>query len=385
MPVPLDMDATATERPSGFPAAAVVKLPYGCKLPETEERKATRGRKPMPGSDAKVASSLTAMVSKLEDLEQLLDVLMDGVVILDGEGRFLHLNRGAEKAFGISRQEIKGRSFWEAPTNLRLESDPREENGKLLFKKVLQEGETLSSMRLTLDRPDGTSGFYLVNATPWRRDGERLGMLAVFTDVTETRRAERERSRVHAKLEATVQSLAHGVIIYDADGAIVSANPKAEEITGFPAETFSLSFADRWGQLQVETPEGKTLAPEQMPMVRALRGERLSGAVLVFRHSPERAAWVAVNAAPIICEGETVGAVVSFSDLTDLHRLRQRDETFMRMVSHDIRLPLTVIHGTLNCCGQGSDRPTSRIWPPAPMPSSPPPERRNGSSTTCRN
>lgn len=37
--------------------------------------------------------------------------------------------------------------------------------------------------------------------------------------------------------------------------------------------------------------------------------------------------------------------MVSFSDLTDLHRLRERDKTFMRMVSHDIRLPLTVIQG----------------------------------------
>ncbi|MBI3976968.1 MAG: PAS domain-containing protein [Chloroflexi bacterium] len=78
-----------------------------------------------------------------------------------------------------------------------------------------------------------------------------------------------------------------------------------------------------------------------------MHGETVRGGVAAL-HRPhdQSTVWVSTSAAPIRApDGAVMGVVSTFTDITELHELQQQREDFLRMVSHDLRAPLTVIQG----------------------------------------
>jgi signal transduction histidine kinase len=87
----------------------------------------------------------------------------------------------------------------------------------------------------------------------------------------------------------------------------------------------------------------RPLALEESPPARALRGEIVRGAHLRVE-GPGGTAWLLASAAPIRAPDGTVwGAVLTLSDVSDLHHLETARDDLVRMVSHDLRTPLNAI------------------------------------------
>jgi len=127
---------------------------------------------------------------------------------------------------------------------------------------------------------------------------------------------------------------------------MVRMNPAAARMTGFTPTEFSLSPTERAAFPRLETPDGEPLPMRESPVRRALRGETVLSRVLVLRERGGRAVWVSVSAAPICASsGEFLGAVLALADVTAMHELQEDRENLLHMVSHDLRAPLTVIHG----------------------------------------
>ena len=90
-----------------------------------------------------------------------------------------------------------------------------------------------------------------------------------------------------------------------------------------------------------------------MPAIRALHGETVRGEMLVLKR-PDRTYWLSTSAAPIIdADGHRLGAILTATDVSELHAMQEQMTTFLHMVSHDLRQPLTVTQGhvdLLNGC-----------------------------------
>ncbi|HOG45966.1 MAG TPA: ATP-binding protein, partial [Anaerolineae bacterium] len=151
--------------------------------------------------------------------------------------------------------------------------------------------------------------------------------------------------RQAAELNATIAAIPDGVLIFDPSGAIVRANGAAEAIFGYSAEQRRLPVRERVATQQITHPDGQPVAIEEICSARALRGETVHGALEVIRRQPKDT-WLAVSAAPIYAaDGELLGAVACFTDITAMHDLQEQRDDIMRTVSHDLRNPLTVVHG----------------------------------------
>jgi signal transduction histidine kinase len=88
------------------------------------------------------------------------------------------------------------------------------------------------------------------------------------------------------------------------------------------------------------------MALEEYPAFRALQGETTRGAIVLLGSTGDEVVWVSVSAAPIRSEdGEVLGAVAIFTDVTAQHKLEQAREEFLGLVSHDLRNPLTALQG----------------------------------------
>jgi signal transduction histidine kinase/DNA-binding response OmpR family regulator/HPt (histidine-containing phosphotransfer) domain-containing protein len=183
-----------------------------------------------------------------------------------------------------------------------------------------------------------------------------------------------ERRRAEAGLQQTAQvledqtrllhsildSMAEGVIVADEKGKFLLWNPAAEAIAGtLWTDTDPEQWTQRYG---CYLPDTVTPSPTQdLPLVRAIRGEAVNEAELFLRHAQKpEGVWVSVNGRPLKDELEVVrGGVVVFRDITE----RKRTETelqkakdaaeaanraksaFLATMSHEVRTPMNAVIG----------------------------------------
>ncbi len=122
-------------------------------------------------------------------------------------------------------------------------------------------------------------------------------------------------------VNSVLRSMGDGVVVTDATGQLVVANPAVESILGFsPGAIPPIDWVDRY-----EFFHGDTATPfqrDEWPLARALRGEKVDWLEVYMRASqgvPGR--WVSINARPIRDDaGVLCGTVVVFHDITWLKR-----------------------------------------------------------------
>ncbi len=139
----------------------------------------------------------------------------------------------------------------------------------------------------------------------------------------EERTAELTRQRDLQRL--ILDSVADGVVVTDRDGRFVLWNRKAEQIVGsgpeaVPPESWSAHF----GVYRDES--GEPLPMEELPLVRAIRGEATDSTELYLRN-PARAEgrWTQVTARPLRDHDEGIsGAVAVLLDMTEKRCLQAR-------------------------------------------------------------
>lgn len=116
-------------------------------------------------------------------------------------------------------------------------------------------------------------------------------------------------------LRVIFESLPWGVIVADRNGRLLFSNSAAERILGIgivdvlPDTSASLGGWYLPDQVSV-------LAPDQLPLVRAMRGQEVVDE-LIFVRSTQPAAWIRVNAWPLRdSSGMISGGVLMFHDFT---------------------------------------------------------------------
>lgn len=108
--------------------------------------------------------------------------------------------------------------------------------------------------------------------------------------------------------------------------------------------------------------EGLPLPRSLHPGVRALAGETIGNRQVDLRPTNRDLVPVLVQSAPLRKgDGEVIGAVVVFQDVTRMRAAEQIKDDFLSLISHEFRTPLTAIHGgahLLATQGAGLDEET---------------------------
>jgi signal transduction histidine kinase len=156
--------------------------------------------------------------------------------------------------------------------------------------------------------------------------------LESFTDITEQKQAEAklhavmEREHLRAtELDATLASIASGVIIYDTTGAIVRVNEVVREMIDRTPTSFDpIRFEERQAGFGVLREDGTPLSLEATPYYRALHGETVQGEEVMVTRLDREPLWVDTSAAPIRDgSGAIVGAIAILTDITGRKRAEE--------------------------------------------------------------
>ncbi len=263
-----------------------------------------------------------------ERLAAIVESAGEAIVGRDLTGTISSWNKAAERMFGYTAAEIIGR-----PSETLV---PREIAGEALwlFEKVCRDEavEQFDTIRLTRDRRRIAVS---LTYSPIRDAAGNVVAAAILMHDNTLRRNAEEAMRFRerlllaetAKLRSILDSMAEGVIVAAIDGTIIEVNPAACRMYGVDVpdkmvdETLDI-WASRAG---LHAPDGGTPMPhDQVPLVRALRGEDTNDAEIWMRRTDGSACLLQTTARPIHAEdGSVLAGVAVFSDITERRRAEE--------------------------------------------------------------
>ena len=269
--------------------------------------------------------------AQLQQWQAVLDSAGEGIWGLDLKGNCTFVNRTAARTFGFASEEMVG-------SNMHTLVHHHYPDGRSFpdadcpVHHVLWMKKAFSHLTDTMFRKDGSTFIAEMSAQPVLVDGQVMGAVVTFREVTEARQQEEElrktcelAERQTAALDEVIECMPHGVYIAML-GARTRSNRLAREMSGedFPHELKTLD--------------------------RALKGESSTETV----RSADR--WIRSAATPIFLNGNVIGGVAVNTDVT---QSRLQDEALRKseklaavgqlasLIAHEINNPLESITNLL--------------------------------------
>jgi diguanylate cyclase (GGDEF)-like protein/PAS domain S-box-containing protein len=134
----------------------------------------------------------------------------------------------------------------------------------------------------------------------------------------ERTRAKVTLERLSARTAAVMASLGDGLVVFDGDGRVVSANPAAERIVGATSDDLVGTLTSEWPCTFVHR-DGTPLAQGELAAQRTLvSGEPVRAAIRGVHRADEGLSWVEVNTHPLRTADDRMdGVVASIRDITE--------------------------------------------------------------------
>ncbi|HEY7851277.1 MAG TPA: PAS domain S-box protein, partial [Ktedonobacterales bacterium] len=280
--------------------------------------------------------SYTEAEARASELAATIGAMTDGVFVTDKEGNTVRSNQAFRHLLGID--------LLPTPTSIPAHArgslmDVRDAQGQpvppdqMPTARILR-GEALqgsSAQDVTLRALDGRIVEANVTGAPVRTtDGGIVGAVAVYRDVTKRRQLERQVTEQASQLEGIFETMADGLVVFDAYGRILRENAADFAMFGFDrAEAGSpRTLIERGQLLGLRDEHGRMLPHMQWPTFRVLRGEELHGneAVELKAHTADgRELQISESAAPIRDKaGHIVGGVLVIRDVTARRKLENQ-------------------------------------------------------------
>jgi PAS domain S-box-containing protein len=276
------------------------------------------------------------MPKKLQDEQNFLNAVLDNagalVVVLDREGRIRRFNRACEELSQYAFAEVEGKFPWDiflateerdtvhAEAFLALAEHPERSHGSYSNYWVTKAGE---------ERLIEWSNTVLFDA-----HGAMEFMVSIGTDVTEKYQVAQALRASEARYRSVIATMAEGIVVMGADMQIVAFNVSALNILGLSEDQLRgrTSLDPNWRSIHED---GSPFPGETHPALVSLRTGQSFSNVIMGVHRPDGSfAWISINSAPLIREGEQQpsGSVASFTDITErrqaMHALEKSESLF---------------------------------------------------------
>lgn len=299
------------------------------------------------------ALNMSAALMIKEEAETRLNAIMhgvgDGIITIDEVGLIESLNHAAERIFGYSQEEVKGRSV----SMLVPEAYHFENDGDAMAQR-----SGISGVRreLRARRRDGTEFPAELTVSEIMLSGRRL-FAGVVRDVADLKRAEIALRDTSLLQQAILDSADLTIISTDVHGIILTFNVNAQEVLGYTAEevvgkvTLAI-FHDRDEVVQraaaLSKELGTTVRPGFEALVAKVRLGHLDENEWTYRRKDGTGLPVLLTVTALKGADDMItGFLAIGKDITERIKVEHMKREFISTVSHELRTPLTSIRASL--------------------------------------
>lgn len=313
---------------------------------------------------------------ELVRLASIVESSDDGIVGKTLDGTIQSWNAGAQRLYGYCAAEVKGRSI----EILAMPDRPKE---MLQILANIRAGATIDHYETVHLRKDGQQIDVSLTISPIKdTTGAIAGVSTIARDITDSKRVEKALEQLRHQNELILFFAGEGICGLNKHGKVTFVNPAAARMAGCESkELIDRPLYERLHRRQEECPRAieqmspatninfaPQLATNGLRQPRAedppnpvncqilatlQDGEARRVTDQVFCRQDGTNFPVEYIVAPIREQGEIIGAVVTFKDITDRLAVERMKDEFISVVSHELRTPMTSIHGALGLLSSG--------------------------------
>ncbi len=300
---------------------------------------------------------------KQDLLEQIIENIPHSIFWKDRNSIYLGCNRNFARQAGVEKPEkIIGKTDYDLAWK---------ETEAEFFRRIDDEVMKSGQPQLGIEEPqlqaDGTQATLLTSKVPLSNSqGDVIGILGIYADITNRKRAEQELRASEEQLKLILASTGEGIFGMDRMGQCTFTNRASVDLLRYQDEK-DLLGQDMHTLIHHTRPDGTPHLKENCPIYQA----RCEGKVV---HLDDELLWRADGSSfpvdyrshPMFSDGEVVGTVNSFTDITERKEKEAQLLQAQKMelvgqltggIAHDFNNLLTVILANLGLLSDeiGSD------------------------------
>jgi PAS domain S-box-containing protein len=268
---------------------------------------------------------------------QVMNTMGQGLVITNAKGEYEYVNPSAGKLVGIDPEAAIGRSAYEFVIP--------EDHVKLDEGRAARLRGEAYAYEVRVRRADGGEVFGLVTSVPRQSPtGTYGGSIAVLTDLTERRQAERAVAEERSRLRSLIESSCDGILFVGLDLMVRVINAPALRLLhlpGQPDDWQNRSIVELLSALRHQT---RTVAQALVTGIRRVQQGDLTPSSGHYDLPPYCVEWLNL---PVISGATSLGRLLRLRDITQERLAEKLRDDITHMMVHDLRNPVTGILASL--------------------------------------
>ncbi|MFO7991462.1 MAG: PAS domain S-box protein, partial [Thermoplasmata archaeon] len=295
-------------------------------------------------------------------IEQITETSPVCITKVDKDGNITYANDKAEDVLGLSKSEIKGRTYHDVDWKITDYDGGPFDKEELPFNLVKEKGEAVYDVRHAIEWPDGERKLLSINASPlYDEEGNFDGMVATIQNVTEKVEKKRELKETKNRLSEIIEGVSVPIFVIDDEHTVTHWNRALEELCGLSKDEM-IGTKDPWRAFYAE--ERPVLADlvvedgskekmeehygdnvQEAPLLQdTYRGEYL------FTDMGKNGVWMYFTASPIKdSNGNVIGAIETLQDVTERKKteldLREKERAIKNSING---IAITDLDGTIS-------------------------------------
>jgi PAS domain S-box-containing protein len=274
-------------------------------------------------------------------LATIVETSDDAIISKNLDGIILSWNRGAERIFGYTAEEVVGK-----PVTILMPPERYDEEPGILAR--LRRGERIDHYQTVRRRKDGTLIDISLTVSPVRDKGRRvIAASKIARDITEQKRAEVALRNSERHLQEILAAIPAAVYTTDASGKVTYYNEAAIEFAGRRPTIGSDEWCVAW---KLYWPDGTPLPHDQCPMALALKeGRPIRGKeALAERPDGTRIPYIPFPTPIRDTDGKIVGAINMLVDISERKESEAQQRLLMRELNHRVKNNMQMLQSVLD-------------------------------------